>query len=161
MPDDLESTAKLTERRDHLADTVARLHSPRLVFSQSFTAGRKLFEETCRRELEGIVVKRIDSRYHVGKRSGDWIKIKRRLTGTFAIVGYVPKGASFEALSLAHADGTSAGTVQYGFSREERQVLMAYFRKSGRKPALRCQVNYSQVTPGGGLRDAVFERLGA
>ena len=44
-------------------------------------------------------------------------------------------------------------------SCEEPHLLMAYFGKNCRKPALRCQVSYSQVTPSRGLRDAVFERL--
>ena len=40
------------------------------------TPGEALFEAVCERELEGIVAKRIDSRYQPGELG--WIKIKNR-----------------------------------------------------------------------------------
>ena len=38
--------------------------------------GRAFFEQVCRYGLEGVVAKRLESRYLPGKRAGDWIKIK-------------------------------------------------------------------------------------
>ena len=51
--------------------------NPRLVFSEGIVGpGRAFFEAVCREGLEGIVAKRLDSRYRPGRR--DWIKIKPR-----------------------------------------------------------------------------------
>jgi bifunctional non-homologous end joining protein LigD len=67
----------LQERRRRLAELVARLKNPQLLFSESITgSGTRLFKEASARGLEGIVAKRRDSRYTPGKRSGAWIKIK-------------------------------------------------------------------------------------
>jgi bifunctional non-homologous end joining protein LigD len=43
---------------------------------ETFDDGEALFEAVCERELEGIVAKRVDSRYRPGERG--WIKIKNR-----------------------------------------------------------------------------------
>ena len=43
---------------------------------ESFDDGAALFEAICERELEGIVAKRLDSRYRPGERA--WVKVKKR-----------------------------------------------------------------------------------
>lgn len=43
---------------------------------ETFEDGETLFEAVCERELEGIVAKRVDSRYMPGY--GGWTKIKNR-----------------------------------------------------------------------------------
>jgi bifunctional non-homologous end joining protein LigD len=43
---------------------------------ETFDDGAALFDAVCERDLEGIVAKRVDSRYRPGERS--WIKIKNR-----------------------------------------------------------------------------------
>ena len=42
-------------------------------------------------ELEGVVAKRKDSLYHMGKRTKDWIKFKRLLDDDFVVCGYLQK----------------------------------------------------------------------
>lgn len=44
--------------------------------TETFDEGEALFEAVCERELEGIVAKRVDSRYVPGYRG--WMKIKNR-----------------------------------------------------------------------------------
>jgi ATP-dependent DNA ligase len=47
------------------------------VFSEGIVgSGRVFFEAVCREGLEGVVAKRLDSRYRPGRRA--WIKIKPR-----------------------------------------------------------------------------------
>jgi ATP-dependent DNA ligase len=67
----------LSQRRRRLAQLVADLGRPQLAFSDGIVgAGRALFDEVCRLGLEGLVAKRLTSRYRPGKRTRDWIKIK-------------------------------------------------------------------------------------
>jgi ATP-dependent DNA ligase len=69
----------LIQRREHLERLVATLAMPRVIVSAGIVgAGRALFEEICRRGLEGMVAKRLSSRYQPGKRSQAWRKIKPR-----------------------------------------------------------------------------------
>lgn len=67
----------LQERRARLAKLIQAATHPRCVFSDGVLgAGTTFFEEACRQGLEGVVAKRLDSRYLPGKRGAGWIKIK-------------------------------------------------------------------------------------
>jgi ATP-dependent DNA ligase len=48
--------------------------------------------------LEGIVGKRLDSRYEPGQRLGVWIKLRTNLEQEFVIGGYIPAARGFDAL---------------------------------------------------------------
>jgi bifunctional non-homologous end joining protein LigD len=52
--------------------------------------GDALFEASCRLGLEGVVGKRLTSRYEPGRRSGAWIKVKRRRRQELVIGGWIP-----------------------------------------------------------------------
>jgi bifunctional non-homologous end joining protein LigD len=62
------------ERRRQLE--ALNLNSPYWRTPETFDDGEALFEAVCERELEGIVAKRVDSRYRPGERG--WVKIKNR-----------------------------------------------------------------------------------
>ena len=67
----------LLERRQRLERLLGRLNHPRLTFSLGIVGrGQALFTEVCCQNLEGIMGKRLSSRYRPGQRSRDWIKIK-------------------------------------------------------------------------------------
>ncbi len=69
----------LVERRRRLRQLVLDLDRPQVVFSEGIVGpGRVLFEEVCRQGLEGLVAKRLTSRYRPGKRTTAWLKIKPR-----------------------------------------------------------------------------------
>ena len=52
---------------------------PRLVFSAGLVgAGRAFYRQVIDRQLEGVVAKRLSSRYLPGRRSEAWLKIKPR-----------------------------------------------------------------------------------
>ncbi len=78
--DDYESLLRrpLWRRREHLARTVHGAAERGLVFSDGVRAkGKVLFKEVTERGLEGVVAKRLESRYSPGSRRGAWLKIKR------------------------------------------------------------------------------------
>lgn len=56
----------------------------------SIGQGAALFEASCRLGLEGVVAKRLASRYEPGRRSGAWIKVKQRRRQELVIGGWIP-----------------------------------------------------------------------
>jgi ATP-dependent DNA ligase len=68
----------LGTRRKRLEKLIQGCAHPRLVFSQGVVGpGKAFFAEICRQGLEGMMVKRLISRYRPGRRSDAWIKIKQ------------------------------------------------------------------------------------
>lgn len=53
--------------------------------------GKALFEEMTKFDLEGVVGKRLASRYKPGERSPDWLKIPVRQREEFVVGGYIVK----------------------------------------------------------------------
>ena len=67
----------LWRRREQLAQTVRGVAERGLVFSDGVRAsGKALFREVAERGLEGVVAKRLESRYVPGSRTDAWLKIK-------------------------------------------------------------------------------------
>jgi bifunctional non-homologous end joining protein LigD len=52
--------------------------------------GARLLEATRSQGLEGVVAKRLDTRYEPGRRSGAWLKIKNTLRQEMVIAGWLP-----------------------------------------------------------------------
>jgi bifunctional non-homologous end joining protein LigD len=53
-------------------------------------AGKALLEATRKQGLEGVVAKRLDTRYEPGRRTGAWLKIKNTLRQEMVIAGWLP-----------------------------------------------------------------------
>jgi bifunctional non-homologous end joining protein LigD len=53
-------------------------------------AGQALLDATAAQGLEGVVAKRLDSRYDPGRRSGGWLKIKHTRRQELVIGGWIP-----------------------------------------------------------------------
>ena len=70
-------TLPLSMRRERLEKLMRQFAHPRLVFSQGVVGpGKAFFAEVCRLRLEGVMAKRLASRYRPGRRTDAWIKIK-------------------------------------------------------------------------------------
>jgi DNA ligase D-like protein (predicted ligase)/DNA ligase D-like protein (predicted 3'-phosphoesterase) len=89
--------------------------------------------------LEGVVAKRLDSRYEPGSRSGAWLKIKNKMRQEFVIGGWLPgEGGRRDTLgSIAvgfYEDGRLryAGNVGTGFTQKTLTELMSELRKRER-----------------------------
>ncbi len=111
-------------------------------FSESFDDGRALLKAAKERRLEGIMGKRLDSRYLPGKRTRDWLKFKTHGEQEFVIAGYTKgKGRrewSFGSLVLGAygADGLEyVGNVGTGFDDAEIEELLKKLRPLERKDA--------------------------
>lgn len=66
--------------------------------------GKALFELAKSKELEGVVGKKKESLYRMGKRTNDWQKVKWMKDEDFICIGYIPKEKGMTSLVLAKYD---------------------------------------------------------
>lgn len=166
----------LYARRKQLTPLLRKLTDPHVLASESvLEQGKKYFAAARHAALEGIMAKRLDSPYHPGKRSPDWIKIKVPQVGVFDVLGYVPRsGASIISALVIGKDGSLKGKVGSGFTEAQRAELFhkLHPKKPLRRPPagrvkgavwitsdLRCRVRYLEETSDGKLRAPVFAGL--
>ncbi len=177
----------LSERRGRLEKLLDKRNRT-IQFSESFDDGRALLRAAKERRLEGIMGKRLDSRYLPGKRTRDWLKFKTHGEQEFVIVGYTKgKGRrewSFGSLVLGAygPDGLEyAGNVGTGFDEAEIERLLKKLRPLERKdspfpqppkmprvrkgdvvwvePKLVAEVSFAEWTHDGRLRAPVYHGL--
>lgn len=169
---------QLLERKSVLKDVVSFDDVLRLTtFKQSGAAG--MLRKACARGEEGIIAKRVDSRY-VSARSTDWLKIKCLRRQELVIGGYTAPQGSRErlgALLVGHYDGKVlryAGKVGTGYDRKTLELLhdrLTPLRRptspfaEGPKPAgdiqwvnptLVAEIGFSEWTSAGLLRHPRF-----
>jgi bifunctional non-homologous end joining protein LigD len=97
--------------------------------------GEEVLNQARKLGLEGLIGKRLGSRYEPGKRSGAWIKLKIQKQQEFVIGGYTePEGTRkyFGALLVGVYEGTNlkfAGKVGTGFNEKLLRTLFSEFKK--------------------------------
>jgi bifunctional non-homologous end joining protein LigD len=101
--------------------------------------GKAMLKASDEQGLEGVVAKRLDSRYEPGARSGAWLKIKNKLRQEFVIGGWLPGegGRSNTLGSLAvgfYEDGhlRYAGNVGTGFTQLTLSEVLTELKKRER-----------------------------
>lgn len=171
----------LTTRKELLRRVLPPV-GPILYLEHFAREGERLFGETTKLGLEGIVAKRADAAYVEG-RSAAWQKIRVDRTGDFIVVGFTaPKGsrAGLGALHLAEWVGetlTYVGRVGSGFTEDALEGLRAELDRhlvdqppcAGPLPAdagtrwveplAVCEVRFTERTADGLLRHPVFLRF--
>lgn len=141
--------------------------------------GVALLELARQRGLEGVVAKRLDSRYQPGGRSRDWIKVKVRLHQELVVGGWLPgqgalAGQIGSLLVGYHLDDQLhfAGAVGSGLTDKYRQLLESRLRArptspfaevppllrppSWVEPEVVVEVSYGSWADDGLLRHPVF-----
>jgi bifunctional non-homologous end joining protein LigD len=105
-------------------------------FSASIQAdSKRILNEMKARGLEGVIAKRKESKYEIGRRSGAWVKFKWTQQQEFVIGGYSePRGtrAHFGALVVGYYQGKKlmfAAKVGTGFDQKLLKSLHQRFRK--------------------------------
>jgi bifunctional non-homologous end joining protein LigD len=170
----------LVERRKRLESLLDRRNRT-VRLSESFEDGTALYQAATEQQLEGIMAKRLDSKYAVGRRTRDWLKVKTHGEQEFVIAGYTKgtgrRASSFGSLVLGVYRGDElvyAGNVGTGFdSREIEKLLDALrplrretspFREVPKMPKVRrsdvmwvepelvCEVEFAEWTHDGRLR---------
>ena len=141
--------------------------------------GEAFFEAASEQRLEGIVAKKVESRY-VGGRSKEWLKLKCQRRQEFVIGGYTdPRGsrAYFGALHLGLYEGNRLVYVSKVGTGFDDRILKQVWGKlkplsrptspfeagppAGRdhhwvEPKLVCEVRFSEWTQDGGIRHPAF-----
>ena len=172
----------LVRRREWLKDSLKRGGAYRL--SESVEDGEGLFEAAGKMNLEGIMAKDRTSRYHPGRRSESWIKVKVRNTVECLILGYTEgKGDRkpyFGALHIGEQTEEGLiyrGKVGSGFTEKSMKEIfhvVDQVKKVKRMidevppdekvttwidPVLTCELEYASLTPNDTYREPVFVRL--
>lgn len=90
----------LMERKRRLTGMI--MENDRIAVSRYIEKeGTALYQAAEARELEGVVAKRKESLYFMGKRTKDWVKFKRMADEEFIVTGYIQKGEHTFSLVLA------------------------------------------------------------
>jgi bifunctional non-homologous end joining protein LigD len=103
------TTLPYLKRRDLLAELVEPGEGW-LVPAHHVGGGADLLAAARAQQLEGIVVKRVDSRYLPGKRSPVWRKVKVRPRQEFVVVAGTRASAAWPASSEASRSASTKGT---------------------------------------------------
>jgi bifunctional non-homologous end joining protein LigD len=127
-----------TERRKRLEDLDLNGDNWRTP-SYHVGDGKAMLEASDEQGLEGVVAKRLDSRYEPGSRSAAWLKIKNKLSQELVIGGWLPgEGGRTNALgSLAvgfYEDGRLryAGNVGTGFTQRTLAEVLSELKERER-----------------------------
>lgn len=135
----------LMERKQNLQNIISE--SSKIAVSRFIEGeGNALFAAADQQKLEGVVAKRKDSLYLMGKRTKAWIKFKRMADEEFVVAGYIQKSKNVYSLVIAKYHGSVLvykGHVTAGVSRD----VVSEFRISGKNPF--------QILPAGN-EDAVW-----
>jgi bifunctional non-homologous end joining protein LigD len=86
----------LSRRRELLQ--ALDLHDDRWQTPPAYEDGQMLFDATYDQALEGIVSKRLTSRYRPGQRSKDWLKFAHRRRESYVVGGWRPETDSQDRL---------------------------------------------------------------
>jgi bifunctional non-homologous end joining protein LigD len=145
---------------------------------------RELLAASAEQKLEGIVLKRLDSRYAPGKRTGSWLKVKNLGRQEFAIGGWQPgegrRRNRLGSILIGYFDEAAqlqyAGKVGTGFSDRDLDDLMERLAPLERKrnpfaggkgprqahyvePELVAEIEFPELTAEGMVRHGSFKGL--
>ena len=122
----------LADRKAILAALVPG--SAPILLSKDFeTSGIDFFEAAKRAGLEGIIAKRLDSKYHTGNRTPDWLKIKANHRQEVVIGGFTRNEGSPKPFSSLLVGVFEQGKLNYigkigtGFSIQAQKEMLAQF----------------------------------
>ena len=142
------------------------------------TNGVAFFSLAKKENLEGIVAKKKDGLYHIGKRTRDWIKIKVMQDEDLLVLGYQPdEDGKVKDLILGYYDDKGElkcrGKVYLGVSKAEQRIIGEFAKKNSvkkpwfdkyknvvwLKPQLIGTAHFMHETENGGMRQPVWKGL--
>jgi bifunctional non-homologous end joining protein LigD len=173
----------LAERRATLERWLAE--APGWTLSPAFDDGPATEQAARQHGLEGVVAKRLATRYHPGQRTTDWRKLRFLATGDFVVIGWESPAEGADVLSslvlgyqtdgddgrLAFAGKVGSGLDGRTASRLQRQLTVRETcpvspepvatrgrRTRWAEPRVVVEVSFAMWTGEGRLRQPVFHR---
>jgi len=171
----------LAARRARLEALVDQFGDKRIKISESSASGARMLAKARRRGWEGVIAKRLESRYVPGARSRDWRKLKLQHRAEFVVGGYTEPRLSRQYLGAlllgyfdAHRRLRYVGHMGGGFNRaslrDMRRRLEPLERRSSPfaepvktnepahwvRPTVVVEVKFAEWTSDGRLRQPIF-----
>jgi bifunctional non-homologous end joining protein LigD len=172
-----------TERRRLLESL--KLIGPNWQISTAYRAqGAEMLDTARHQRLEGIVAKRLDSAYEIGRRSKSWLKIKVIQRQEFVVGGWIPErsgnarrvGAMLIGYHDEHGDLRYAGKIGTGLSGPDHELLLRRFASKRAesspfvdlprmtavtflKPILVIEVEYRRWPTGGMVQQGAYKGI--
>jgi DNA ligase D-like protein (predicted ligase) len=115
----------LSERRELMKSV--KLRSPRIRISEQFDiSAAEMLAPVRQQQLEGVVAKRKDSLYEVGKRTGSWVKMRINKAQEFVIGGFIPGAHGVDSIIVGYYRGKDliyVARVRNGFVPATRRMV--------------------------------------
>jgi len=115
--------------RHEIMKSVLKLKSSRIRITDYFeTSAADMLNAIRAQGLEGVVAKRKDSRYEIGKRSGSWAKYRLNSGQELVIGGYIPGAYGVDAIVVGYYQGKDllyVARVRNGFVPASRRQVFA------------------------------------
>jgi bifunctional non-homologous end joining protein LigD len=143
--------------------------------------GELLFQQAIAMGFEGVIAKKLASRYRFNERHADWQKVKAYHTEEFLIRGYTDgegsRASTFGALVLANREDQFVGAVGGGFTDRELESIAKIIKPEptvpnpfsqpidvkGKptfiEPKHWVEVRYQNMTSAGHLRIPIYQRM--
>jgi DNA ligase D-like protein (predicted ligase) len=119
------------ERREAMK-AFLKFGSPRLRIAEYLeTSSDEMLRVAREMGLEGVVAKRKDSRYEVGKRSGSWAKFRLNSGQELVIGGYIPGARGVDSIIVGfyrRSDLIYVARVRNGFVPATRRLVLGKLR---------------------------------
>ncbi len=143
-------------------------NSPAAALTDSFEDGEALFALMKQKNMEGIVSKRLESRYVPGKKHSDWFKTKISKKLLCVVTGVQLKNSLPASLSLGvYREGelTAVGAVSTGLKQSDWALIRDFMQKEKTgeekdvvwvRPYLTCWVRFAEWTDHMTLRHPVL-----
>ena len=140
--------------------------------------GKAFFNLAKKESLEGIVAKKKDSLYHIGKRTRDWLKIKVMKDEDLLVCGFTTDDVGdVKDVILGYYDDKDnlvcRGKVYLGISKTDRKIIKNFTKNNTvkkpwfdkyknavwLKPELVGTAHFMHETENGGMRQPVWKGL--
>lgn len=153
----------LVERKKLIADVLPKDNHHIVEVQWLLGNATQYFELIKQNSLEGIVLKKSDSKYDIDKRSQNWLKLINYSYENVLITG-MRKGEF--GLHLSFMDGRYAGMMEF-IPKEDRKLIYQHAKKITIeetekqiifKEPMECRVKYRNLTKNGRLRIPSFNQ---
>ena len=176
------TTLPLIKRKKLLKKIIQK--NPVIKYSEHIvTNGVDFFNAAKDNNLEGIMAKKINSQYHKGARTSEWLKIKYHKTEEVVIAGFTKPAGSrdyFGALVLAEKSKEGlkyAGHTGSGFTDKMlkevyeklkplitnnsafKEIVKTNMPVTWVKPNYVCEIKFTEWTTDGKMRHPIFLRM--